>query len=83
MATIIIPADDPAYVPVGGNKLMLLGEYGRTVTVECAACQCGWRLKLITDEVLTDEQCDELLNTHLRNAGWGVGDDDTCPTCTT
>lgn len=83
MATMIIPAHSPVYVPVGGNELMLLGEFGRDVTVECVVCQCGWQLKLIADEVLADQQCDDILNAHLREQGWGIdASGDTCPVCT-
>lgn len=78
---MIIPADDPAYVPVGSNELMLLGEFSRTITIECCRCQCGIRLKLIADELLADEQCDEVLNAHLHDRGWRTGGDDTCPEC--
>jgi len=80
---MIVVDHQPAYVPIGGNRLMLLGEFSRTVTVECAACEWSWPLKLIADDVLTDDQCDELLNSYLRDHGWGVGVDDTCPTCAT
>ena len=81
MATMIIPADVPAYVPVGGNVLMLRGEFSRQVPVTCVDCGHSERFKLIADEILTDDQCDELLSTHLREHGWHVDDDDQCPGC--
>jgi hypothetical protein len=34
----IIPADQPTYVPTGGNELMLLAEFSRTVTIHCDRC---------------------------------------------
>jgi hypothetical protein len=81
MATQIVPADQRTYVPVGGNELMLLAEFSRTVTVDCARCGHADGFKLIADDMLTGDHCDELLNTHLQQLGWRVGDDDTCPAC--
>lgn len=49
--------------------------------VQCAYCGSIKKFKLIADELLSDEECDRVLNTHLRNAGWSVKDVDICPCC--
>lgn len=82
MATMIVPADRPSYVPVGGNELMLLGEFSRTVTIECACGPHSESFKLIADDVLTDDECDRMLDEHLREHGWLVDDSgEWCPEC--
>jgi hypothetical protein len=81
MSTMIIPADAPAYVPVGGNELMLLGEFSRTVTLQCDRCGVDYGFKLVADELLSEQRCDEVLDAHLRDGGWSLGDVEICPTC--
>lgn len=81
MATLIIPADQPTYVAIGNNELMLLGEYSRSVPVTCEDCGHCERFKLVADELMNELECDELLNTYLREHGWRVDDDDICPAC--
>jgi hypothetical protein len=79
MAAMIVQADDPTYVPVGGNVLMLLGEFSRTVTIECRSCKRSQALKLITDEILEIGECDELLDAWLMERGWRPVHDHTHP----
>lgn len=82
MSTMILPIDQPAYAPVGGNELMLLGEFSRTVTIGCRSCPHSEGFKLVADDVLDTAECDRLLNEHLRGLGWLVDDGgESCPEC--
>lgn len=80
----IIPGDQPAYVPTGkGNELMLLAEFSRTVTVICDRCRRPYPYKLLADEVIAEQKCTDILESHLRDIGWYIGAEDHCPACNT
>jgi hypothetical protein len=77
--------EGPGYAPDGKGGIVLLGEYGRDVTVTCGSCCITKQLRLCSDKVLADIVCDTHLDEHLRRLGWSVGIpkfDDVCPKCT-
>jgi hypothetical protein len=77
----VIPGELPAYEAVGNNTLMLLSEFSRPITVTCGQCPTEVSLKLLADELLSEEQCDEVLSGYLADIGWRPGPPDYCPTC--
>jgi hypothetical protein len=63
------------------SPLIIEREFGRTVPVTCEGCGQFLWLKLVADEVLTDERCDELLDDYLTEHGWTTEFGDLCPNC--
>lgn len=76
--------EGPGYRTDGMGGIVLLGEWGRDVTIECEHCHSAKQFRLCADELLEDDKCDDLLNEHLRSLGWSmsVDFDDICPDCT-
>jgi hypothetical protein len=70
------------YIPDGQGGLILLGELGRHVPVVCADCGDTREFRLCSDEILSDRECDALLDKHLTVLGWSIGGGDRCPICT-
>ena len=64
-------------------------ELARTVPATCDHCGRVERFRLFSDNVLTYEQCDDLLTAYLRGLGWHVVEPDrpsaphidVCPSC--
>lgn len=80
-----IVSEGPGYVPDGRGGIVLLGEWGREITISCGYCCIVKQFRLCADSVLTDAECDTHLDDHLRSLGWSVGVpslDDVCPDCT-
>lgn len=72
--------EGPGYVPDGKGGIILLGEWGRDVVIECAECSYSKEFRLCADEVLTDVVCDCYMDEHLASLGWGHTPD-MCPAC--
>ena len=74
--------EGPGYIPDGKGGLILLGEWERSVPVICKSCGDSREFRLCSEEILSDAQCDALLDEHLIGLGYSVGDADRCPDCT-
>jgi hypothetical protein len=77
----IIPGEIPGYEAVGDNTIMLLSEFSRPITVTCENCDNCLALKLLADEIIPVQQCDEVLDEYLKDIGWCPGPPDRCPSC--
>lgn len=61
----------------------------RPVKIGCNRCDREYDLILVSKELVTDEQCDEMLDRELRRRGWLVSDHlrrdparrELCPDC--
>ena len=63
------------------SPLGIEAEFGRTCPVECEQWGASTVFKLVSDEIVADERCDELLNDYLQRHGWRTDGGDVCPTC--
>lgn len=64
------------------SPLVIVREFGRDIPVECDGCGRGWPLRLYSDEILEQAQCDELLDAYLLEHGWTLeGGAELCPAC--
>lgn len=64
--------------------IVITGEFSRPVEATCSECSHAEPLRLVADDILDDNECDEVLTAYLEGAGWycGPDGDDVCPTCT-
>jgi len=80
MSNVII-TEGRGYIPDGKGGIVLLGEWGRDIVIECAECGTSKEFRLCADDVLPDAVCDAYMDEHLAGIGWGHTPD-LCPKCT-
>lgn len=75
--------EGPGY-RLSSEGIVLLGEWGRDVPIECRICGTVLQLRLCADEVLSTKECNKHMDEYLRNRGWTPAflPGDTCPDCT-
>lgn len=81
MKPVIVPEGE--HIRVTPKAVVLLGEWGRSIVVECDRCGTGLPLRLCADAPIPDPECDALLNEYLRVIGWQSRPADVCPECIT
>lgn len=68
------------YTATGG---VMAGEFSRPVVTRCDRCSIELHLRLVANEPITDQECDQLLTEHLKSVGWSCSRaSDVCPNCT-
>lgn len=64
------------------NGVVMAGEFSRPVVARCERCPVELPLRLVADQPIGNEKCDEVLTAHLKAAGWSCSDiGDVCPNC--
>lgn len=70
---------------MSGTGLVLKAQFSRTVTIVCEACHVSrLRLKLLADGLVTTNEANALLTSHLDGLGWTrlrANGADICPEC--
>lgn len=70
------------HVQHADGVVVIAGEFSRAVTARCETCPSAVPLRLIADEPVDDDECDELLTAYLEELGWHCLDaGDICPLC--
>ena len=80
MQPAIVPDGDHfRYTPRG---VVMAGEYSRAAVPSCDGCTAELAVRLVADEPIRDQECDELLTAYLEGAGWACSAaGDLCPNC--